>query len=106
MNGVIGMTDLLLDTPLSEPQREYVELARQSAEFLLSLINDILDFSKVEAGKLDLEQVEFDPRTTLGDTVKTLTLRARQKGLELGCEIEREVPELLVGDPRGCDKSS
>jgi len=68
MNGVIGMTGLLLDTPLSPEQREYAEAVRMSADSLLKIINEILDYSKMEAGKLDLEILDFDLRTTLEDT--------------------------------------
>ena len=100
MNAVIGMTELLLDTPLRAEQREYLATLKDAAESLLGLINDILDFSKMEAGKLELVPEEFDLRDALGDTLRTLGLRAHQKGLELACRIAPDVPERLVGDPR------
>ncbi len=100
MNAVIGMAELLLDTPLLEVQREYLETLKDAAESLLDLINDILDFAKMEAGKLELRPEEFDLRDALGDTLRTLGLRAHQKGLELACRIAPGVPERLVGDPR------
>ncbi len=99
MNAVIGMTELLLDTPLNAEQRDYLETVKKSADNLLSIINDILDFSKIEAGKLELEYSSFDLRDDLGDTLNTLALRAHQKGLELACHIAPEVPETVVGDP-------
>ena len=99
LNGVIGMTELVLDTNLTREQREYLRLAKTSAHSLLALLNDILDFSKIEAGKLELEQVDFSLRDALGETVKTLALRAHQKDLELACHIPPEVPDRLVGDP-------
>jgi len=99
MNGIIGMTGLLLDTELSTEQREYAETVRTSAEGLLAIINDILDFSKIEAGKLELENLGFDLRTTLEDAIELLAMRAHEKGLELTCLIEPEVPNLLEGDP-------
>jgi PAS domain S-box-containing protein len=99
MNGVIGMTGLLLDTRLDAEQRRYGEAARASAESLLGLINDILDVSKIEAGKLELEALDFDLQTLLDDLAMVLALRAREKGLELTCAIDADVPLRLRGDP-------
>ena len=87
MNGVIGMTELALDTPLTREQREYLNMVKVSAESLLAVINDILDFSKIEAGKLELDAVDFSLRDSLDDTMKSLALRAQQKGLELACHV-------------------
>ncbi len=99
MNGVIGMTGLLLDTPLNSEQRRYAQIVRSSAESLLSLINDILDFSKIEANKLALELLDFDLAATMEDAVELLAVRAREKGLELTCLVEPNVPCALRGDP-------
>ncbi|MHB8972801.1 MAG: response regulator [Pirellulaceae bacterium] len=98
MNAIIGMTELVLDTPLTDAQRDYLKMVRDSSESLLTVINDILDFSKVEAGKLELERATFDIREVLGDTMKSLALRAHSKGLELACHIWPDVPDWLVGD--------
>ena len=99
MNAVIGMTQLVLDTGLSHVQREYLEIVRESGESLLGIINDILDFSKIEAGKLDLEEVPFDLRESVGDTMRALAVRAHAKGLELVCRVQPEVAEFITGDP-------
>jgi two-component system sensor histidine kinase/response regulator len=98
LNGVMGMTDLALETPLTPEQREYLETVKMSADSLLTVINDILDFSKIEAGKIDLETVDFNLRDCLETTLKTLALRADEKGLELLCEVAPEVPEVVRGD--------
>ncbi len=98
LNAILGMTDLVMDTPLSPAQREYLRVVRESGEVLLNLVNDILDFSKIEAGKLALEEAEFDLRELLGDILKSLALRAHSKGLELLGRVRADVPPRLLGD--------
>jgi PAS domain S-box-containing protein len=99
MNGVIGVTGLLLDTELDDEQRRYAEIVRSSGNSLLCLINDILDFSKIEAKKLDLEMLNFDLSSLLDDFAGTLAMQAHEKGLELLCAADLNVPTLLGGDP-------
>ena len=99
MNAIIGMAELVLDTPLSAEQREYLKLVLESADSLLSIINDLLDFSKIEAGKFSLDPLPFDVHENVGDTMKSLAVRAHKKGLELIHEIAGDVPRMVVGDP-------
>jgi two-component system sensor histidine kinase/response regulator len=99
MNGIIGMTELALGTNLTQEQREYLDIVRDSADSLLSLINDILDFSKIEAGKMRLDPIEFMLRPTLDSMFNTLSLRAQRKNLELSCNVFPDVPDALIGDP-------
>ena len=99
MNGIVGMTELALNSPLSDVQREYLEIVRQSSESLLVIINDILDFSKIEAGMLHIDSVPFSLRTMIDETVKPLAFRAHQKQLELLVDVERDVPDVILGDP-------
>src|SRR5437868_2272932 len=99
LNGVIGMVDLALETNLTDEQRDYLETARSSGYSLLRVINDILDFSRIEAGKLELDNIDFNLRDSLADALMTLGLRAEQKGLELAYEVAPDVPEAVIGDP-------
>jgi signal transduction histidine kinase/CheY-like chemotaxis protein len=99
INGIMGMTELALDTELNTEQRGCLLLVKSSGESLLSVINDILDFSKVESGKLDLEKIEFNLYDCVGETMKAMALRAHQKGLELAYDADSEVPSHLLGDP-------
>src|SRR3989442_8671008 len=99
LNAVLGMTELVLDSDLTPDQRDSLRLVRSSVEALLGIINDILDFAKIEARHLELEHIPFQLREMLGDTLKTLAVRAHQKGLELSLDVSPEVPEEFVGDP-------
>jgi len=99
INGVIGMTHVLLDTPLSESQRECVEIVRSSGEALLALVNDILDFSKIEAGKMELERIDFDVRSVIDDALGSVALAALGKDLELAADVAADVPMIVRGDP-------
>lgn len=99
MNGVLGMTDLLLRSNLNEKQRRYAETVRSSGDALLNLINDILDFSKIESGKLVLEETTFNPVETLEDVLSLFTEAAERKWLGLSCQVARDVPRMVGGDP-------
>src|SRR5205085_6661148 len=99
LNGVIGMTELLLGSELTPQQRRFVQIAKSSADALLVVINQILDFSKVEAGKLELETIDFDLRTVLEEAGEMLAQRAAAKGLELAHYVSPTVHTALRGDP-------
>ena len=98
MNAILGMTELVLDTPLAEEQRQLLKTAQSASGSLLGIINDLLDFSRIEAGKLVLESGEFFLRASLADTLRALATRAHWKGLELMCNVTVDVPDALIGD--------
>ena len=98
MNAILGMTELALDTPLTDDQRQCLKTVKSAADSLLGIINDLLDFSKIEAGKLELDPADFSLRAAVGDTLRALAVRAHRKGLELVCQVQPDVPDALVGD--------
>jgi two-component system, sensor histidine kinase and response regulator len=98
MNAIMGMTELALDTPLTDDQRQCLTTVKSAADNLLGMINDLLDFAKIEAGKLELDVADFSLRAALGDTLRALAARAHKKGLELIDHVEPDVPDALVGD--------
>jgi CheY-like chemotaxis protein len=99
MNAVIGMTELLLRTRLDPDQIEFAETIRGSTEALLGIINDILDYSKIEAGRLELERLPYDPRAPIQEVAELLAPSAQLKGLEIACIVHHDVPRALLGDP-------
>ena len=99
MNAIIGMADLLWETSLTPEQRKYLRIFRRAGGTLLNLINDIPDLSKVEAGHLDLESVDFDLLEVIDKTMEILAMQANEKGLELACHVDPQVPLFLIGDP-------
>jgi len=99
MNGILGMTELTLSGPCSPEQQENLGMVKSSAESLLAILNDILDFSKMEAGRMDLDPIEFHLRDCLDEAMKVLALQAHEKGVELACRVPPELPDTFVGDP-------
>ena len=98
LNGIIGMTELALSTDLTSDQHQYLTMVKASADSLHSVLNDILDYAKIEADLLELEPVDFNLRSTLGDVVEAMAFQANEKGLDLACRIAPDVPEVVVGD--------
>jgi PAS domain S-box-containing protein len=99
MNAIIGMTELVLGTQLTAEQKDYLLTVKTSADSLLSLLNQVLDLSKIEAGQLNLDEIDFNLRTTLENAADTLAVKAEEARLELICHIKPDVPTALVGDP-------
>ena len=99
LNSIIGLVELVLDTDLSQQQRQDLEIVMASSHTLLAVINDILDFSKIESGKLELEHIEFRFREFIGESLRIMAPTAHEKKLELACRVAPGLPDLVVGDP-------
>ncbi len=104
MNAIIGMTDLVLDSDLTDSQRDYLQMVQHSGQALLRLLNDILDFSKIEAGKLDFDLVGFSLRERVSNVTRSFALQAHGKSLELVCHVQADVPDGVIGDPTRLDQ--
>src|SRR6202035_3405277 len=98
MNAILGMTELVLDTALTEDQQHSLKTVKSAADNLLRIIDDLLDFAKIEAGKIELDSDDFSLRRVAGETMRALAVRAHRKGLELICNVEPNVPDGLIGD--------
>ena len=99
LNAILGMSELIVDTTLTEQQRKYLSVMRSSTEVLLEMIEDLLDLSRIEAGKLELDRTAFSPRAVVNDSLRSLALRAHRKGLDLVCRPGPDVPDAVIGDP-------
>lgn len=99
MNAIIGMSEYVLDSDLTSEQREYLETVLESSNSLLALLDDVLDFSKIESGRIDLEDMEFDFRKWLNDTVRSQAFRAKQKNVSVGHNVSSDTPDWVIGDP-------
>ncbi|XP_054818633.1 histidine kinase 2-like isoform X2 [Prosopis cineraria] len=100
MNGVLGMLQMLMDTELDESQMDYAQTAHMSGKDLISVINEVLDQAKIEAGKLELEAVELDPRSILDEVLSLFSGKSNEKGIELAAYVSNQVPEVVIGDPK------
>ena len=98
INGILGMAEVVLDTDLTKEQREYLGIVKSSGDFLLGIVNDVLDFSRVESARLQLYEVEFDLRDLIGETLRGLSLRSHEKGLELAYQVDQQIPDRVAGD--------
>lgn len=99
MNGIMGLTELMLDTELTTEQHDYLTTVRTSADSLMIVLNDILDFSKIEAGKMEIEPITFNLSDSLEGTMKAMAVQAQRKHLDLAFELDPAIPALVIGDP-------
>src|SRR5262249_35957399 len=99
MNAIVGMPEVVLDTPRTEDQGQCLRSVKSAADNLLGILNDLLDFAKIEAGRLELDFGDFSLRSAVGNTLRALAVRAHRKALEVVCNVQPDVPDALIGDP-------